>query len=94
VIGTTPLPGLGVPKNSVPANVQTATDAAISKQAISLPSFLERNLDSVNINDAQGNPYQPNVNFRGFTASPILGTPPGISVSSTACASTSRSATA
>ncbi|MBV8181184.1 MAG: TonB-dependent receptor, partial [Mycobacterium sp.] len=41
---------------------------------------LERNLGSVNINDTQGGPLQADVNFRGFTASPILGTPQGISV--------------
>jgi len=80
VIGTTPLPGLGVSRDSVPGNVQTATDVDLAKRAISLPSFLDRTLDSVNINQAQGNPYQPDVNFRGFTASPVLGTPPGISV--------------
>ena len=28
----------------------------------------------------QGNPFQPDVNFRGYTASPLLGTPEGISV--------------
>ena len=55
VIGTTPLPGLGVSKNSVPANVQTATDASLARQLISLPSFLDRTLDSVNINEAQSN---------------------------------------
>src|SRR6476646_9393415 len=80
VSGTTPLPGLGVSRDSVPGNVQTATDVDLAKRAISLPSFLDRTLDSVNINQAQGNPYQPDVNFRGFTASPVLGTPPGISV--------------
>jgi hypothetical protein len=28
----------------------------------------------------QGNPFQPNVNYRGYTASPLLGTPQGLSV--------------
>src|SRR5271155_4920109 len=28
----------------------------------------------------QGNPFQPDVNFRGYTASPLLGSPEGISV--------------
>lgn len=28
----------------------------------------------------QGNPFQPDLNFRGFTASPLLGTPQGLSV--------------
>jgi hypothetical protein len=28
----------------------------------------------------QENPFQPDVNYRGYTASPLLGTPEGISV--------------
>ena len=28
----------------------------------------------------QGNPFQPDVNYRGYTASPLLGTPQGLSV--------------
>ena len=32
------------------------------------------------IQSIQGNPNQPDVSFRGFTASPVLGTPQGLSV--------------
>ena len=28
----------------------------------------------------QGNPFQPDINYRGYTASPLLGTPQGLSV--------------
>jgi len=81
VISTTPLPGIGVPVSEVPANVQAATGAEMQKQeSISLPDYLDRNLGSVSINESQGNPYQPDVNFRGFTASPLLGFPQGLSV--------------
>ena len=45
-----------------------------------LSDLLNLNVGSVNINDTQGNPFQPDVNFRGFSASPILGTPAGMSV--------------
>ena len=34
---------------------------------------MDRRLESVNINDVQNNPYQPDVTYRGFTASPLLG---------------------
>ena len=34
----------------------------------------------MNVNQIQGNPYQPNVTYRGFTASPLLGEPQGLSV--------------
>src|SRR6185437_6522050 len=42
--------------------------------------FLEQNATSITANAAQGNPFQPDVSFRGFTASPLLGTPQGVSV--------------
>jgi outer membrane receptor protein involved in Fe transport len=32
------------------------------------------------VNEIQGNPFQPDISFRGFTASPLLGTPQGLSV--------------
>src|SRR5215831_18289516 len=81
VIGVTPLPGVGVPRDSVPANVQTGGAAELRNPGVlTLPDFMERGLDSVTVNAAQGNPFQPDVNFRGFTASPLLGTQPGLSV--------------
>ena len=45
-----------------------------------LPTFMNRRLGSVYVNEIQNNPFQPDVNFRGFTASPLLGTPQGLSV--------------
>jgi outer membrane receptor protein involved in Fe transport len=81
VIGTTPLPGLGTPINQVPANVQATTGAEIQKQApTNLGEYLDNNLNSVTVNHGQNNPFQPDVNFRGLAASPLLGTPQGLSV--------------
>jgi iron complex outermembrane recepter protein len=81
VIGTTPLPGIGTPIEQVPANVQAVIGEQIRKQlAPGLADFLNNNLGSVNVNEGQANPFQPDVNFRGFTASPLLGTPQGVSV--------------
>jgi outer membrane receptor protein involved in Fe transport len=81
VIGITPLPGLGVPRNEIPANVQAATEKDIERvQAINLPDFLNQAAPSLNVNEIQNNPYQPQVNYRGFTASPLLGEPQGLSV--------------
>src|SRR6185437_5815460 len=42
--------------------------------------FLEQNATSITANAAQGNPFQPDVSFRGFSASPLLGVPQGIAV--------------
>ncbi len=81
VISTTPLPSIGTPIQEVPANVQAETGEEMQKQhSQDMTQFLEHNLTSVNINSSQGNPFQPDVDFRGFTASPLLGTPQGLSV--------------
>jgi iron complex outermembrane receptor protein len=81
VIGTTPLPGLGLSIQKFPGNVQSVTAGDIRRsQQSSLPDLLTSQLQSVNLNDVQGNPYQPDLNYRGFTASPLLGLPQGLSV--------------
>ena len=48
--------------------------------SLNLADFLNRRLNGVHINENQVNPFQPDVNYRGYTASPLLGTPEGISV--------------
>jgi outer membrane receptor protein involved in Fe transport len=81
IIGTTPLPGLGTPLKDVPANVQVFNGKGLGKQRHgNLTGFLENNATSVTANAAQGNPYQTDIGFRGFTASPLVGVPQGLSV--------------
>ncbi len=81
VIGVTPLPGFGVPAAQVPANVQAVTGAEIMRQhPLSLSEFMSQRLSGVNVNENQGNPFQPDLTYRGFAASPLLGTPQGMSV--------------
>jgi len=81
VIGTTPLPGIGLPPEQVPANVQTISAEQVrGSRAVDAAGVLGRSLGSAHINDTQGNPFQTDLNFRGFTASPVLGTPQGLSV--------------
>jgi iron complex outermembrane recepter protein len=73
----------GTPLDSdrIPANAQRATAEQIERsQALDLTDFLNRSFGSVNINHAQNNPLQPDFNFRGFTASPLLGLPQGLAV--------------
>jgi iron complex outermembrane recepter protein len=81
VIGTTPLPGLGTASRDVPANVQVFGSRDLSRQRPQdLTEFLDRNAASVGSSSGQGNSYQRDLSFRGFVASPLLGTPQGISV--------------
>ena len=81
VIGTTPLPSAtGIDRDKVPANVQTLDSPDLMRDGPSpLTSGLDR-LSSVNLNDNEDNTYQPDVQYRGFTASPVLGTPTGLAV--------------
>lgn len=81
VVGATPVPGIGVPKDQIPSNVQTLGDRRLRQaQSLNLPDAMTTLLPSANVNEVQGNPYQMDVNYRGFTASPLLGTPQGLSV--------------
>jgi outer membrane receptor protein involved in Fe transport len=81
VVGTTPLPGIGTPVNQVPSNVQAITGQTIQEQQnVSLPETMDKNLGSVSITSGQANPFMPDVSFRGFQGSPLLGVPQGISV--------------
>jgi outer membrane receptor protein involved in Fe transport len=81
VIGNAPLPGLGLPPNVVPANVQSANSSEMRRQqTLGVPDFLNDNFSGVSVSEAQSNPLQLDVNYHGFTASPLLGTPQGISV--------------
>lgn len=80
VVVTAPL-GEAIARDRVPARVQTATAADIDAlQPMDLTELLHRGFGSVSLNHAQNNPLQPDLNFRGHTASPLLGLPQGISV--------------
>ena len=82
-VSATPLPvrGLGIPLTKVPASVQTLGAARIdSHVAVPLPSLLQRALGGVSLSNGQNNPWQPDLSFRGFDASPLLGTPEALSV--------------
>ena len=81
VVETTPLAGTGLSVDQVPTPVQTASAADIENSgALDLSDLLNQRLSGVNINANQGNPFQPDVNYRGYTASPLLGTPEGVSI--------------
>lgn len=81
VIGVAPLTGALVDRDRVAAPVQTASSRDIEgSHALDLTSFMSRRIGSVYVNDIQNNALQPDINYRGYTASPLLGTPQGLSV--------------
>ncbi len=76
-----PLPGLGLTKEEIPGNVQSISSKEIKEaHSLSLTDLMNKKLQSVTVNDYQGNPFQMDVQYRGFTAGPQIGTPQGLSV--------------
>jgi outer membrane receptor protein involved in Fe transport len=81
VVSATPLAGTDLNIDQIAAPVQTANSSDIENSgALHLADLLNRRLNGIYLNEMQANPFQPDVNFRGYTASPLLGTPEGISV--------------
>ena len=81
VVGATPLHGMGIDRNKIPANVHTVdADALRRTGGASVSEQVQLAMPSVHVNDATTNPFQPDVQFRGFVGSPLLGLPQGIAV--------------
>jgi iron complex outermembrane receptor protein len=81
VIGTTPLPGARIDVDKLPTNIVTVSAADLRREGTaSIITTLDDQLGSVNINDNLDDPFQPDILFRGFEASPVVGTPEGLAV--------------
>ena len=81
VTATTPVHGSGLPLDQVPANVRLGTGEDLADHhSLDLSSYMGETMGSVHLNDVQGNPLQPDLQYRGFVASPLLGAPQGLSV--------------
>src|SRR5499427_4678063 len=75
-----PIPGV-VDQDKIPSNVQTAgaSDFEYSKTPDLLQSMV-RALPGVSLSSQTGNEFQLDFNYRGFVASPVIGTPEGLAV--------------
>ena len=81
VIGVAPLPGQGVDRDLLPYSTQSVQRGAIdAANADNLSDYMARRLPGVQINDIQGSPFQGDLTYRGFRASPLLGAGQGLSV--------------
>lgn len=80
VYSATPLKGIGLPLHKVPANIQMANPAGINNQTgVSIADYMNNNMQGVTVTELGGNPWQPEINFRGYSASSLLGNPQGLS---------------
>jgi outer membrane receptor protein involved in Fe transport len=81
VISPTPIGQVDQPLDQIPVPVQGLTAKNLEdSNALDLADLMNKRLTSVYINENVGNPFQPDINYRGYTASPLLGTPEGLSV--------------
>lgn len=81
IIGIAPLYGLGIDRELLPYPVQAADDKTVRKSGgENLAEFMSRTLSGVNVNEVSGSPFQNDITFRGFRASPVLGSSQGLSV--------------
>ena len=81
IIGTTPIPGATIDADKVPSNVESVTASGLTRTGTaSLSRALNEQLGSININDTLADPFQAEILYRGFEASPVLGTPEGVVV--------------
>jgi iron complex outermembrane receptor protein len=76
VVAITPLPSSIAPRDAVPANVQVIDHAA----GADIASALDEGAAGMHRSDAQGGAFQPDVMFRGFSGSPLLGASEGLAV--------------
>lgn len=81
IMANAPLPGFGLPLTQIPANVQIATSQDLQNAQVSdVADYLNQRFMGVNVSDSADNPFQPDINYHGFTASPLVGTPEGLSI--------------
>jgi outer membrane receptor protein involved in Fe transport len=73
--------GSGMDVDKVPAGINALGAAQIQRTgSLNIADALQQQVPGVVVNEVSGNPFQPNVQFRGFVASPVNGTPQGLAV--------------
>lgn len=81
IISPTPIGQADQPLDQIPVNVQGLSAKNLEdSDALDLAQLMNRRLSGVYVNDNVGNPFQPDINYRSYTASPLLETPEGLSV--------------
>src|SRR3954470_18496658 len=68
------LPGTALDPNKVPFDTQIVNSADLQRfGAASTLDTLDLSVAGISVSNAQDNPFQPNVFYRGFEASPLAG---------------------
>ncbi|MBV8778315.1 MAG: TonB-dependent receptor [Alphaproteobacteria bacterium] len=81
VIAPTPLAGAGIDPDKIAGSVQTLTSPDIERTGSPLiTDALFQRVPAATLSDPNGNSADQALAYRGFSASPLQGTPPGIAV--------------
>jgi outer membrane receptor protein involved in Fe transport len=76
-----PVEGSAIPIGKFPGAVGRASDADIARTGYTyVPEVLQQTVPGVILEDAQGNVFQRNLQFRGYESSPVNGVPQGLAV--------------
>jgi iron complex outermembrane receptor protein len=80
-IKMSPVGGSEIAIAKFPGSVSTITSADIARsETVSLENVLQTRVPGIIVSDLQGNDFQTDVQFRGFSASPVDGVPQGLAV--------------
>jgi iron complex outermembrane receptor protein len=83
VYPTTPLatPSTALAVDKVASSINFVDTGQIQRtNSLNITDALQQSVPAVNVSEVSGNPFQPNLEFRGFVSSPVSGTPQGLAV--------------
>src|SRR5947209_7304377 len=81
VISASPLAGANLDPNKLPVTVDVLTPEQVQRFGVpDLLRALGNEAPGISFSDAQDNPFQPNLFYRGFEASPLAGDAQGLAV--------------
>ena len=81
VYSPAPLPSIGLDQSIVPGSIQVIKPEDIEQQySVSLADYLNNNTQGISFNEVGGNPWQPEIFYRGYSAGSIAGNPQGLSI--------------
>src|ERR1700743_862154 len=74
-------PGTALAVDKVPSTINFVDSGQIQRtNSLNIADALQQSVPAINVSEVSGNPFQPNVEFRGFVSSPVSGTPQGLAV--------------
>ena len=77
----TPQARVGIDVDKVPAAINAVGAGQIARtDSLNIADALQQQVPGVILSNTTGNPFMPDVQFRGFVASPVAGTPQGLAV--------------